>query len=165
MPYLTWTTLIFAAALILVEVVDSKGNDLTDAPISHYFSTGTAAVQDTMFLVMAFALWYTAWGLGLGWLGASLALVGLGLVLAMTTDTWPEVYFGADRALHYTGAGLCFLAGLSMMLAMDDYTYALAYASGALLLALIDRQHTAVQEKLGVLMLVVWVFGYSLNLA
>ncbi len=165
MPYLTWTTLVFAAALILVEVADSKGDDLTQEPISHYFSTGTAAVQDTMFLVMALALWYTAWTLGMTWLSASLAAVGLGLALAMSTDTWPRLYFGADRVLHYTGAALCFLAGLSMMLAVSDYTYALAYASGALLLVLIDRKQTAVQEKLGVLMLIVWVFGYSLNLA
>lgn len=161
---LTAITLIFTAALILVEVADSNGDDLTDEPISHYFSTSTAIVQDACFVLMAVALWYTAWGLGVGWLSVSLAVVGLGLVLAMSTDTWPRLYFGADRTLHYTGAGLCFAGGLSMMLAAATYTYALAYALGALLLAAIDREHTAVQEKLGVLMLVVWVFGYSLGL-
>lgn len=161
---LTAITLIFAAALVLVEIADSSGDDLTTRPISHYFSTSTAVVQDACFVLMAAALWYTAWGLGLGWLSGSLVVVGLGLMLAMSTDNWPEAFLGFDRQLHYTGAGLCFLAGLSMMLASADYTYALAYALGALLLLAIDRKHTAVQEKLGVMMLVVWVFGYSLGL-
>ena len=164
-PYLTWATIVFAAALILVEWQDSEGVDLTDRPISHYFKTGTRVVQSTMFVVMAAALWATAWPMGLSWLSVSIALVGLGLVLAMSTDTWPSLFFGADRALHYTGAGLCFVAGLSMMLAAGTYTYAIAYTLGAGLLALIDKEHTAVQEKIGVLLLVVWVFGYSLQLA
>lgn len=161
---LTFITTVFAAALILVEAADSSGDDLTRRPISHYFKTGTAVVQSTMFAVMAGALWHTAWGLGFGWLSVSFALVGLGLVLAMSTDTWPALFFGADRALHYTGAALCFIAGLSLMLAAGDYVFSLAYALGAALLVVIDRGHTAVQEKLGVLMLVVWVFGYSLGL-
>lgn len=164
MAYLTWTTVVFAAALILVEVADSAGTDLTDRPISHYFKTGTSAVQATMFAIMSIALWYTAWGLGAGWLSISIAAVGLGLMLAMTTDTWPGIYFGTDRYLHYTGAAMCFLAGLSMMLAQETYAYALAYVAGALLMVAIDREHTAVQEKLGVLMLVVWVFAYSVSL-
>lgn len=164
MAYLTAITLIFAAALILVEIMDSAGTDLTDRPISHYFSTGTAIVQDAAFLLLAAALWYHSYMLGVGWLSASLAVVGLGLVLAMTTDTWPQAFFGLDRQLHYTGAGLCFAAGLSMMLAAGTYTYALAYAAGAGLLVAIDPHHTAVQEKVGVLLLVVWVFGYSINL-
>src|SRR5690606_35257664 len=109
--------------------------------------------------------WATAWGIGFSWLAISFFLVGLGLVLAMSTDTWPSIFFGLDRALHYTGAALCFIAGLSMLLAEGPYLYALAYALGAALLYVIDREHTAVQEKIGVLLLVVWVFGYSIQLA
>lgn len=165
LPYLTWATVVFAAALILVEVADSKGDDLTERPISHYFKTSTSVVQATMFAVMAGALWVTAYGLGLSWLAVSFALVGLGLVLAMTTDTWPQIYLGADRALHYTGAALCFVAGLSMMLAAGTYAFALAYALVAGLLYFIDREHTAVQEKVGVMFLVVSVFSYSIGLA
>ncbi|MFV0284747.1 MAG: hypothetical protein ACK5JE_13340 [Castellaniella sp.] len=164
MAYLTWATLVFAAALVLVEFADSRGDDLTDRPISHYFKTGTSVVQATMFAVMAGALWGAAWQSGSVWLSLSMISVGLGLVLAMSTDTWPQAFFGADRALHYTGAALCFVAGLSMMLAAGTYTYAIAYAAGALLLYAIDREHTAVQEKVGVLMLIVWVFGFSVNL-
>lgn len=165
MAYLTIFTVLFAAALVAVEIEDSTGTDLTDRPISHYFKTGTAVVQDAAFLLLAAALWYHAWTLGAGWLPASFAAVGLGLVLAMTTDTWPQVFLGVDRILHYIGAGLCFVAGLSMMLAAGTYTYALAYALGALLLVGIDRDHTAVQEKVGVLLLIVWVFGYSLGMS
>ena len=164
-PFLTWSTLVFAAALILVEWQDSRPGDLTRRAISYYFKTGTSVVQATMFAVMALALWFTAWNLGLTWLSVSFAVVGVGLVLAMSTDTWPHLFFGADRALHYTGAALCFIAGLSMMLAAGTYIYALAYALGAGLMAIIDRDHTAVQEKIGVLLLVIWMFGYSTGLS
>ena len=163
-PYLTWSTIVFAAALILVEATDAKDGDYSRHPISYYFKTPTSVVQATMFLVMAAALWVTAWGLGFSWLSVSFAVVGLGLVLAMSTDTWPRLFFGYDEKVHYAGAFLCFTGGLSMMLADKTYTYAAAYVLGAGLLYVIDREHTAVQEKIGVLLLVVWVFGYSINL-
>ena len=66
LPYLTWATIVFAAALVLVEWQDSRGNDLTKRPISYYFKTATSVVQSTMFAVMAAALWATAWPMGLG---------------------------------------------------------------------------------------------------
>ena len=163
MEYLTWASIVFAAALCLVEWQDAKGNDLTKRPISYFFKTGTSVVQSTMFAVLALALWFHSYQLGWNWLSGSLSVVGVGLVLAMSTDTWPKLFFGLDRALHYTGAALCFIAGLSMMLAVGTYGYASAYAFGALLLYLVDREHTAVQEKVGVLMLIVWTFSYSIG--
>lgn len=165
MSYLTTITLIFAIVLIAVEVVDSNGQDLATRPISHYFSTGTAVVQDVAFALMAFAIWYAAWEVWQSWASLSFFFVGVGLLLAMTTDTFPSIYGAWKERLHYTGAALCFLAGLSMMLAAASYLYALAYVCGALLLFAIDREHTAVQEKVGVMMLAVWVFGYSLGIA
>lgn len=83
LPYLTWATIVFAAALILVEWQDSRGSDLTDRPISHYFKTGTSVVQAAMFAVMAAALWITAWPMGVSWLSVSLVLVGWGTIVGM----------------------------------------------------------------------------------
>lgn len=163
MEFLTWASIVFSAALVLVEWQDSEGTDLTDRPISHYFKTSTSVVQSTMFAVMALALWVHSYELGLSWLSASFSLVGVGLVLAMATDTWARLFFGADRILHYSGAALCFIAGLVMMIAQGTYAYASAYALGALLLYFIDREHTAVQEKVGVLMLTIWTFSYSIG--
>ncbi len=165
MAFLTWATLVFAFALVAVEVEDSVGNDLTRRPISHYFKTATAVVQSSAFALLAVALWTQAYQIGWSWLAVSFFLVGVGLVLAMATDTWPRLFFGYDRIAHYGGAATCFIAGMSMMLAAGSYTFSIAYALGALLLYFIDREHTAVQEKMGVLMLVVWAFGYSIGLS
>ena len=162
--YLTWATIVFAAALIIVEMADSKNDDLTRKPISHFFKTSSSLVQSSMFVVMAAALFYTAYEQGFSWLSLSFIGVGVGLIFAMATDTWPRLFFGADRILHYAGAATCFIAGLSMMLARGTYAYALAYVLGALLMVAIDPKHTAVQEKIGVLLLVVWVFSFSVGI-
>lgn len=164
-PFLTWASLVFTFAVVAAHLQDGSAEDWTYRPISHFFWTASSVVQATMFVVMALSLFHTALDLGLTFTSFGFFVGGLALILTMATDTWPSRFWDNGRTLHFFATGLVFVSGIVAMISVSSITYLLAYLLVPLLLFLIDRQHLAVLEKVSALMLVIWIFGFSLGLA
>lgn len=162
---LFFATLFFAFSVTLPEMIRRDTDDYHTEAVSHYLTGPASGLQDIGFVVMALGMF---WAAAQWWLSTSAVaaiLVGIGLIGAMTTDRFPQWYGSQKKALHGASAGLAFLSAAVMMIALPQpkgmLTLAIAYPVVVALAYVLAPKRTAVQEKLAVAMIVIWLLGLS----
>lgn len=154
-----------AAFVILVTIPEvARAPKLADRSISHYLRGRLSAFTGAGFVFFALSLLYVATTLGPTLAGVLAALVSAGVLGSLiTARIWSD-----DHWTHYAASAVAFGGALILMLVesrADTAMATLAWAYPVVTLAsAVITQRIPVAEKLGTLMIGLWLVAYSFSL-
>lgn len=172
---MTHNTILLGAVVILLlciavpEALQIKKYGLADKTISHYLRGPLGYVTDIGFLLFGLAMAYVGWTLGPTVTGWSAGVLGAAMIAVMLTARIGDLVFEnfdqANRAhVAVTVVALIAAAALIVAASRDPAMWALGAAYPiAVALGFTFKLPIAVTEKLGVMMIALWLVAYALG--